>query len=552
MFEMTNFSHDAAQAELRYRDCIFVNGVVYTGGLNPSFEECLALRDGRIAYVGSLNGMPDELGTQEIIDLRGRMIVPGFTDSHAHPVEGFQLTCDADLGSADSLETIVHEVRQCAASHPHRSWVMAGNVVLATLGPHLNRATLDTMVADRPLLLLGHDVHSGCLNSAALRAIGVTADTPDPDGGIYERDEHGHPTGVVHEAALYRLFRHLPQLGPDECALAMKKALHQAHRNGITGWFEAFVGQQLVDGYVRARDSGELKANVSLGLLVSPGIELAGQIRKLVEWRHNHDGGRVRLHTAKIFIDGVVESRTAALLNNYADADHHGGAHWDVAELREAVFAADAAGFDLHFHTVGDRAVRMALDVLDALQRERGPRDRRAQLAHVQMIDAADAPRFAQTGAIASIQTVWADVPREQHALFTQLVGAERMNRMYAFGDLHRSGAMLSGGSDWPVSTQNPFVAIETAIRRAAPGDTRGAAFLPEQSVDLATMMQAYTHNSAFSLRFDDQAGYLAAGRPASLAILSDDPRDVEPARISKIETLMTLFEGEAVYGSLD
>ena len=552
MTTMANFSYDATHDSLRYNSCVFVNGAIYTGGATPDFAECLAVCDGVIAYVGNRAGLPEALRNMEQIDLRGRMIVPGFTDSHAHPVEGFQLTCDGDLGDARSFDAIAHQVRECAALHPQRSWVMAGNVALEALGSQLHRVALDTMVSDRPLLLIGHDVHSGCLNTAALRALGVSATTPDPEGGLYERDGEGEPTGVVHEAALYGLFRHLPQMGADESARALQKAQRQAHENGITGWFEAMVGQRLVDAYVRARDSGELKANVSLGLLVSPNMPLASQMARLIDWRHQYHGGRVRLHTAKIFIDGVLESHTGALLNNYEDADHNGAAHWDPAQLREAVFAADAAGFDLHFHTIGDRAVRMALDALEALNRERGRRDRRAQLAHVQLIDPQDVPRFAQTGAIASIQAVWASVAPDLRAQYMQLLGEKRMSCQYVFGDLQRQGAMLSGGSDWPVSTQNPLVAMETALRRARPGDLDDTPFLPEQSVDLATMMQAYTHNSAYSLRLDDRAGQLTTGRPASIAILNGDIRDLAPHRIAQVATVMTLFEGQTVYGHLD
>ncbi|WP_321813936.1 MULTISPECIES: amidohydrolase [unclassified Paraburkholderia] len=539
-------------AETNFSDATFYNGSVYTGGATPHYADCLVLRDARVAWIGAHADLPRELRGGDHHDLRGRMIVPAFTDSHAHPVEGFQLTCDADLGDAHSVESIVESVRACAAAHPQRSWVMAGNVSLESMGAQLNRHTLDTMVDDRPLLLIGHDVHSGCLNSCALEVLGVGAGTPDPEGGIYERDVHGEPTGVVHEAALYGLFRHLPQMGAEESARALDKALAQAHRFGIAGWFEAMVGQRLVDAYARARDSGVLKANVSLGLLVSPNMPIAPQIEKLSAWRVAHDGGRLRLHTAKIFIDGVIESRTAALLDPYRDAAHNGEAHWNPQQLREAAFAADAAGFDLHFHTIGDRAVRMALDVLEALNRERGRRDRRAQLAHVQMIDPADAPRFAQTGAIASIQALWADVAPDLASLYERLLGTERMARQYAFGDLVGAGAMVSGGSDWPVSTQNPLVAIEHAMRRARTGDAQATPFLPEQCVDLATMLRAYTHNSAYSLRMDECAGMLAPGRAASFAVLERDLRACEAHETGAVENQLTVFEGEAVYGALD
>ncbi|RQS07299.1 amidohydrolase [Burkholderia sp. Bp8998] len=536
----------------RYANCLFRNGVVYTGGATPRYADAMAIRDGRVVWVGAHVDCPTSFCDTETIDLAGRMIVPSFTDSHAHPVEGFQLICDADLTRAQSLEAIAEGVRRCAHDHPDRSWVMAGNVTLDVLGARLRRDTLDEWVSNRPLLLIGHDVHSGCLNSSALSLLGIDANTPDPEGGVYERDGDGEPTGVVHEAALYSLFRHLPQMSAEESARALQSAQQQAHRFGITGWFDAMAGQRLVETYARARDAGNLKANVSLGLLVSPNTALKPQIDKLCEWRDAHDGGRLKTHTAKFFIDGVIESHTAALLQEYADVAHRGDAHWDPRHLRDAVFSADARGFDLHFHTIGDRAVRMTLDVLDALKRERPKSDRRPQLAHVQMIDAADVPRFAQLGAIASIQAVWADFSPEMQALYRHRIGDERLSRQYAFGDLANTGAMLSGGSDWPVSTQNPMVAIEHAVRRASAGKPDAPVFLPEQRVNLEVMMQAYTHHSAFSLRFDDRQGEIAVGRPANLAILSHDVRARQPHCLADVDVDLTLFEGEAVHGGLD
>ncbi|CAM2188377.1 Amidohydrolase [Paraburkholderia sacchari] len=549
-----NSSADPTRQSSRYANCALRNGVVYTGGAHPRYVDSLVVRDGAIAWAGFWADCPAELRQAvhlEQVDLRGRMIVPSFTDSHAHPVDGFQLISDADLSGAATFDAIAEGVRRCAQAHPERSWVMAGNVVLDALGEHLCREALDRLVPDRPLLLIGHDVHSGCVNSAALRVLGVDASTPDPEGGIYERDGEGRPTGVVHEGALYGLFRHLPQMAPAASARALDRAQQQAHRFGITGWFDAMVGQRLVDAYASARDNDELRVNVGLGLLVTPNTALAPQIEQLRQWRAAHDGGRLQLHTAKFFIDGVVESYTAALLDDYADAARRGDTHWAPQQLREAIFAADAQGFDLHFHTIGDRAVRMVLDVLEALHRERPRADRRPQLAHVQMIDSADVARFAQLGAIASIQAVWADASAEMQALYLRRIGAKRLARQYVFGDLARSGATLSGGSDWPVSTQNPLVAIEHAVRRASAGDADAPVFMPEQRVDLATMLHAYTQGSAFSLRMDDRQGEIAAGRPANLAILSQDLRAVRPHELAGVDVEMTLFGGDAVYGDL-
>ncbi|MEX4002078.1 amidohydrolase [Paraburkholderia sp. EG285A] len=548
---MDQVTHPARKSA-RYANCAFRNAVVYTGGLHPRHVDSLVVREGTIAWAGFWSDCPLSHRQLEQIDLGGRMVIPSFTDSHAHPVDGFQLISDADLSGARTVDAIAEGIRRCAQEHPERSWLMAGNVVLEAMGDQLCRETLDRIVPERPLVLIGHDVHSGCVNSAALRALGVDAATPDPEGGIYERDGSGRPTGVVHEGALYGLFRHLPQMAPEESARALRRAQEQAHRFGITGWFDAMVGQRLVDAYSSAHERGELLANVSLGLLVSPNMALAPQIARLGEWRAAHDGGRLRLHTAKIFIDGVLESHTAALLDDYADIAHRGEAHWQPRQLQEAVFSADAQGFDLHFHTIGDRAVRMVLDALEALHRERPKQDRRPQLAHVQMIDQADVARFATLGAIASIQAVWADVSPESQALYRRRIGDARLKRQYVFGDLARAGARLSGGSDWPVSTQNPMVAIEHALRRACAGNASASVFLPEQRVDLPVMLQAYTYGSAFSLRLDDRQGEIAAGRPANLVVLSRDVRAVPPHELSTVDVQLTLFEGEAVYGGLD
>ncbi|SDI55391.1 amidohydrolase [Paraburkholderia phenazinium] len=534
-------------------DCVLVNASLYTALPPGPCHTAVAIRNGRIAYVGDDATVRSSAPAgSRVIDLGGRTLAPGFTDAHAHPIDGFLLASDCDLAAADSPSAILAGLRAAAEQGAGDRWLMGGNANLQLFGAYPTRQMLDAVVPHRPVLVIGQDVHSGWLNTAGLKAAGIRADTPDPAGGAYERDAAtGEPTGIVHEAGLYRLFPLLPQMGADNVARALDKAQALAHSFGITGWFDALVGERLLDGYVKARDACTLNVQASLGLLASPHAPLVPQIERFRRWRADYEGGNLRLHTVKIFIDGVLESRTAALLEPYADVDSLGVHHWEPAQLREIAALADCAGFDLHFHTLGDRAVRMALDAIEHVIRVNGVRDRRPQLAHVQLIHPDDVIRFRRLGAIANIQATWSGVPPYLLELYRQLLGDARMARNYVFRSLQNAGALLSAGSDWPVSTMNPLVAIQSAMTRTPPGVPDSEAWLPLESVELPTMLDAYTRNAAWSLRFDGRAGTLSPGSDASLVILDRDLFAAAPAGIAAAQVQATLFCGRVVHGEL-
>ncbi|TKC87935.1 amidohydrolase [Trinickia terrae] len=541
-------------------DCVLVNASLYTADAPALRQTALVLREGRIAYVGDdATARAGSRPGSRVIDLGGRTVTPGFIDSHVHPIDGFLLSGDCDLAGVDTPEAIFAGLRAAAANSVDGAkgaasgWLLAGNANLQLFGAYPTREMLDAVVPHRPLLVIGHDVHSGWLNTLGMKVAGITAATPDPAGGKYERDGlTGEATGIVHEAALYKLFSLLPQLASDNVPQALAKAQALAHGFGITGWFDALVGERLLHGYVMAREEGALAVQASLGLLASPHAPLGPQIERFRRWRASYDGGNLRLHTVKIFIDGVLESRTAALLEPYADAGGLGMHHWEPGQLNEVAELADRAGFDLHFHTLGDRAVRMALDAIEHVVRANGARDRRPQLAHVQLIHPDDVIRFRRLGAIANIQAAWGGAPPYLLDLYRQMLGDARMARNYVFRSLRNAGALLSGGSDWSVSTMNPLVAIQTAMTRMPPGQPGCAAWLPHESVELPTMLEAYTRNAAWGLRFDARAGVLAAGRDASLAILDRDLFATPVAEIASARVQTTLFCGRVVHGALE
>ncbi|MDE1007800.1 MAG: amidohydrolase [Paraburkholderia fungorum] len=534
---------------MQHADAVYLNGTLYTGDASRRFASALAIRDGKILAVG----LDDEIralagpATRQV-DLHGAMMLPGFIDGHVHPLEGHQILGDFDLSGVNDPQAILARIRACADATPHEPWVYLGGANLAAFGAYPTRQLLDEIVSDRPLLVVGFDVHSGCLNSKALDLLGITSATTDPAGGVHERDANGVPTGVVHEAAFYRVCGRIPQLSPAGYPKALGKAHRMAHGYGITGWFDARVEEAELKAYAEAQRAGTLKAYMSAGLMANPRGDAREQIERFAAWRETYECDTLRLHTVKIFIDGVPESKTAALLEPYAGTDEYGLTLWSQEALNEIAQLADAAGFDLHFHTLADRAVRMALDALEYVQRCNGLRDRRAQLAHLQVVDPADMGRFHQLGAIASVQALWGAARPDQQRLYADLFGPERAARNYPFRSLRNAGAMLAAGSDWSVTTMNPLPIIQTGVTRVLVEEPGSEPWNPDERLDLLTMLEAYTINTAYALRFDDCTGSLEAGKDASFAILDRNPLLHPVEMLTQARVVQTCFRGEVVY----
>ena len=536
---------------MQYPEKIYYNGSIHTGNDFNAMHTALAIGGGKIIASGDDQTIRAMAGSQtQQIDLAGKQIIPAFVDGHAHPLEGQQMVGDIDLARADSAEGVLTLIREAAIAQAEEPWVFVGGIDLSVFGNYPTRQQLDVALPDRPLLLLGHDVHSGCLNTLGLAAAGIGADTQDPKGGIHEREPGSQePSGVVHEAALYRLFGLIPQLGPARYPQSLAKAIAMAHRLGITGWFDARVDEGLLQAYAAARDAGTLKLHVSAGLLATPRHDPAAQIARFQDWKRRYEGDTLHVHTVKIFIDGVTESRTAALLEPYPGTADHGLALWEQAALNEIVAMADAAGFDLHFHTLADRAVRMALDALEWAAKCNGPRDRRAQLAHLQLVHPDDMPRFSPLGAIASVQALWTAAAPELQSFYSEILGSERAAQSYPLRSLRNAGVMLAGGSDWPVSTMDPLAIMQTGVTHQPTDDPTAEPWNPDERLDLQVMLQAHTLNASHALRFDDCRGLLP-GHEANFLILQRSLFAQAIQQLHQTRLLCTVFRGETVYGA--
>jgi predicted amidohydrolase YtcJ len=526
-------------------------GDVYTVDAARSWARAVAVEGPRIVAVGTEDEVRDRVGSAAEV-VRGACILPGFQDAHVHAPFAGRIILNVDLADLASKDAYLERIRSFAAAHPDQPWILGGgwyNPVFAeTDGPLA--ADLDAVVADRPVFLMNTDTHAAWVNTKALEAGGITASTPDPWDGYVVRSRDGSPTGCLQEGAAYSFWSGVvPRPGVDDWKAALRVAQRELHALGITGWQDAWVGPDVLRAYRRLDDAGELTARVVTSLWWDRhrGVE---QIDDLVEQRTWGSGGNVHASTVKIMLDGCPESCTASMLDPYEGAfgDAHDRGIQFVPDdvLREAVTRADAFGFQVHQHALGDRAVRGAIDALRTAREANGANDLRHHVAHLQLPDPADVPRLRDVGAVANIQPFWAQPDLMVETMTRPRVG-ERAERLYPIGDIRRAGIPLCFGSDWPVSTPDPFQEIEVAVTRRAVGDADGPVLVAGQRIDLASALAAFTRGSAY-VDHDDDAGSIEPGMRADLVVLDRNPFAGPPHEIATTRVTMTLAAGRVVY----
>jgi len=554
-----------------HADLVFTGGPVFTANTVRSRATAVAVTGGRIVAVGG-DDVSDLIGPRtEVVDLTGRMLLPGFQDAHVHPVWGGLDLMRCDLSQLSTEREYLSRIGAYAAEHADEPWVLGGGWQMSAFtGGTPTAAALDTVVSDRPAFLPNRDGHGAWVNSAALRLAGIDRNTPDPADGRIERDAVGEPTGTLHEGAMTLVNRHLPETSVETLTEALLLGQRYLHSYGVTAWQDAIVGSYGDAGdpapaYLAAAASGALTGRV-VGALWwdrTAGLE---QIPSLVERRErlipetvDGRGGRFAATSIKIMQDGVAENFTASMLEPYCDGHGHptdnSGISFVPPEiLNEAAPQLDALGFQLHFHAIGDRAVRQCLDAVEHAIAANGRNDHRHHIAHLQVVHPDDIARFRDLGVVANMQSLWAALEPQMVELTLPFLGSPRDAWQYPFGDLLRAGAVLAAGSDWSVSTPNPLAAIHVAVNRiSAPGYEEGEydAFLPEQAIDLGTSLTAYTAGSAFVNHLDD-TGTVEVGKLADLVVLDRDPFARPAAEIGTTRVLQTFVAGERVYAASD
>ncbi len=531
-------------------DLVLRHGAIYPEAGDSGTLESLAVRDGRIVYAGDDRGARSYIGDRtEVLELAGRMVLPGFHDTHMHPSGGITLA-ECTLDHLGTREAILDSVTRYAASRPDLAWIRGRGWQLPVF-PEANprKEWLDRIVPDRPVYLGSADGHSAWVNSRALALAGITGATKDPPNGRIERDAvTGEPTGTLRESATDLVERQMPRRTQEEIRAGLVRALAMANGFGITTVHEANAGPELLQAYAMLDSAGRLSARVIAAVQVDPRAG-TGQVDSLRAWRGRYGGTRYFApKAAKIFVDGVIEAKTAALLLPYLGSEQRGEPNLSPAAMDTLVSALDAAGFQVHVHAIGDRAVRMALDAFEFARRHNGPRDARPILAHLELIDPADIPRFASLGVIPSFQPLWAFADSYITDLTEPVLGPERSRWLYPIGSVVKAGAHLAAGSDWSVSSMNPFEAIQVAITRRAPDSPPGAAWIPEETVDLPTMLRAYTSGGAYAEGEEASNGSLEVGKAADLIVLDRNLYRIPVTQVHSARVLLTLLDGKVVW----
>lgn len=539
-------------------DVVILDAAVVTMDPAQPQASALAIRDGKIAFVGDNESAQKWVGEKtRVVRVAGATVLPGLIDSHIHAMSGALSLDSCTFADAQlALAEVAAIIRECVARTPGEGWVVVQDLNAA--GFQADRKALDAVVPTRPLVLWAADGHVGWANSAALSRAGIARNTPDPADGRIERDRKGEPTGFLVDEAMTLVGRHLEKPGPEQRERLLSRALRDIAAAGITTFMEANADAETVATYVALASKKQLAQRVTFAL-ESAGESTDQEFARLKGLRERAQSQpQLRADMIKLFADGIIEypTQTAALLEPYRDAsgrptENRGPLYQEPEALAQFVTRAATEGFGVHIHAIGDRAARAALDAF-ARARQKGSQ-RSYSIAHLELVDQADFVRFRELGVVASLQLLWAQPDNYTVEAALPYIGPERQARLYPARSFIAAGATIAGGSDWNVSTFNPFEAMATAVARTNPKEPQRGVLGVDQALKLSEMFAAYTINAARLLGRDAEIGSLRPGKAADVVVLDrtlDDSSSVEQIRGAHARTVFA--NGNVLVGSAD
>jgi predicted amidohydrolase YtcJ len=544
-------------------DLVLENGRIYTVDGERSWAQAVAVNDGRFVFVGSDQDVAALKGpSTRTIDLEGRMVLPGLFDAHIHAIESGieRLHCDlssdsihAEYGELpdDLLAVYLARIGYCANQRPDDEWLVGYGWVMDAFGPGAlaSRELLDAIEPDRPVYMESADGHSAWVNSKALDLAGITAAMPDPADGKIDREPGSRePLGSLQEHAKDLVEKLIPPPDLEFRLAGLRYAVRMLNAYGITSIQDAKTSRNYLEGYRALDELGELSLRVVASNVwdTSRGLE---QLEEIRQDRNRFTHGNLRATAVKIWLDGVMENYTAAMLESYLlESAHDGLLMMAEEDLNAAVQALDDAGFQVHVHAVGDRAVRVSLDAFEAAREANGESGNRHHIAHLEVIHPDDIPRFRKLGVAANFTPYWAYADAYITDLTLPFIQPELARWLYPIGSLVRDGAVVVSGSDWSVSSANPFLQIETAVSRQDPLNAEDPEFIPEERISLAEAIAMLTIDAAWVNHNDAETGSVEVGKMADLAVLDRNLFDIDVEEISDTQVMMTLFGGEIVF----
>ncbi|HWQ56322.1 MAG TPA: amidohydrolase, partial [Bryobacteraceae bacterium] len=528
-------------------DLILLNGKIWTVNPAQPQAEAVAVRAGRIAAVGSTDEIRRWAGpATQVIDLGGKLVVPGFNDAHVHFCSGGSSLASVQLRDARSQAEFRDRIRAFAEKQRAGRWITGGEWDHENWKPAETptRQLIDAVTPEHPVMVSRLDGHMALVNSRALMLAGIDRTTPDPPGGSIVRDASGEPTGILKDAAMGLVERKIPAPTEEELAEAVRAAMRYAAENGVTSVQDMSASPEILRVYQQLLQRGELTVRIY-------GAQPLGSWPRLaaVGVRAGFGGEKLKIGALKAFSDGSLGSTTALFFEPYADAPETAGLAADEmipeSRLRDHIAGADAAGLQVMVHAIGDKANHTVLGMFEAVMMRNGLGDRRFRIEHAQHLAPDDIARFGKLGVIASMQPYhviddgrWAE----------KRIGPKRAKGSYAFRSLLDSGAVVAFGSDWPVAPMQPLMGIYGAVTRATLDDLRPEGWIPEQKITAAEAIRAFTLGAAYASFEEKLKGSIEPGKLADLVVLSRDILAISPAEIARVRVETTVFDGKVIY----
>ena len=548
-------------------DIVFLNGAIYTVDHKQPWAESLAVTAGAISYVGDNQGGGQMIGpATRVVNLAGRMMLPGFIDSHAHVSFTASLIAAVQLAGLTSIEAYLDAAGSFAAANSGAEAIYGGgwkNEFFPPLGPR--KELLDGVIPDKPVSFSSWDYHALWVNSIALATAGISADTPDPPGGVIERDPvTGEPSGTLRETAMDLVSNALPPYTVDQLKEGIRNYSARAAAEGIctvhdpmlilpedpSPMLGAGVYRENITAFYEMATGGELNIRVRGSLLADP-FRALEQLPQMVSVRDTRSSNHFAVNSVKIFVDGVVDGHTAYLLEPYNDTPGTGGEPiWKPEDLNEFCRKSDGEGFQIHIHAIGDAATRICLNALEFTREANGPRDSRHAITHLQLVADEDINRFADLDVIGIPQPIWHLRGKNYTDIVLPYLGKQRADRQFPMKRFIDAGVRLAGASDFPVDVPSPpLMGIMIGANRHEPGHPDEILW-PEERVTLAQLIESYTIEGAYANRVEDVTGSLVKGKSADLVVLEKNLFDIPSTEIADVKVLLTLFQGNEVYGT--
>jgi predicted amidohydrolase YtcJ len=528
-------------------DRIFIEGKIWTGDKQNPWAQALAINGDQLSAVGSNESVLERKGDQtKVINLGGKLVVPGFNDAHMH----FLVRDQVFLEESDDLKAIQSKLREFADTHKDAEWILGRGWGYASFpNQHPHKRYLDEVISDRPVVLEERDGHMAILNSKAIELAKITAKTPDPEHGRIIHDEKGEPTGELQEAAMNLVDSLIPPASEEEQYQTLKRLLDQAASYGLTSVQNASFNKDALPAYDRVLKEDGLKIRFYWAIPFKKDAT-ADDFTYFRSFSKKYPEKLMKFGAAKGMLDGVVDAQTAAMFEPYTTGKN-GIAMWKQEDLNRAAVQYDREGFQIFLHAIGDKAIAMALDAYEHVSKTNPPKDRRHRVEHVEVPRLSDVPRFKKLNVIASTQALFANPDKTTLENYSPLLGPDRASHANAFKLFDDAGAVQAFGSDFPVFSMEVLRGIYCAASRKTPEGTPAAGYFPEHRISVEAALRHFTVDSAYASYDEKAKGTLSVGKFADFVVLSENILEPPAERILKTKVLLTVMGGKDTFGSL-